>query len=206
MTFFLSKFLWHVFNPFNLILIFLIFSIILNYFNYNKFSKIIFLLLVVIFFITGVLPTGSYLMHLLEKKYHNEIILPENIDGIIILAGATNPFLTNEHNQISLNDSVERLTESIYVMKKFPDVKVYFAGGSGSLQYPSLSHSYVAKSFYKSLNVNIDKIYFDDRSRNTYENILFAKQKYNPKENEKWIIITSAFHQNRAINIGKKLD
>ena len=32
------------------------------------------------------------------------------------------------------------------------------------------------------------------------------KKKFNPNKNEKWILITSAFHLTRAINIGKKLD
>ena len=38
---------------------------------------------------------------------------------ILILGGATNPFMTNEYDQISLNDSVERLTESIYLFNKY---------------------------------------------------------------------------------------
>ena len=111
MTFYLSKFLWYLFNPFNCILFLLILSVILNFFKFLKFSKIILYFTFLLFFITGVLPTGSYLLYLLEKNYHNKINLPENVDGILILSGATNPFLTNEYDQISLNDSVERLTE-----------------------------------------------------------------------------------------------
>ena len=116
-------------------------------------------------------------MYLLEKDFHSKIYLPVNIDGILVLAGATNPYLTKEYNQISLNGSAERLTESIQLIKKYPKAKVFFAGGSGSLTHPDLSHSAVAKSFYESLDVDINKIYFENKSRNTYENILFAKKK-----------------------------
>jgi uncharacterized SAM-binding protein YcdF (DUF218 family) len=145
-------------------------------------------------------------MFLLEKNYHNKINLPENVDGILILSGATDPVLTEEYDQVSLNGSVERLTESILLIKKYPSAKVFFAGGLGSINRSDLSHSSVAKIFYKNLDVDIQRIYFEDKSRNTYENILFAKKKFNPNKNDKWILITSAFHLKRAINIGDKLN
>ena len=140
-----------------------------------------------------------------DTNYHNKIYLPENVDGILILSGATNPFLTKEYDQISLNDSVERLTESIQLIKKYPKAKVFFAGGSGYVKHPDLNHSDVAKKFYESLDVNTKNIFFDKKSRNTYENIVFAKKKFNPNKDEKWILVTSAFHLKRAISIGEKI-
>ena len=52
---------------------------------------------------------------------------------------------------ISLNGSSERLVESIVLMKKFPNAKVIFAGGSGSIKDTKLTHSDSAKIFYKNL-------------------------------------------------------
>ena len=205
MTFFLSKFLWFLFNPFNCILFLFFLSLVFNFFKFLKFSKIILYFTFLLFFIAGALPTGSYLLYLLEKNYHNKVNLPEKVEGIIILSGATSPFLTKEYDQIALNGSVERLTESIHLIKKYPKAKVFFAGGTGSIQYPDLSHSYVAKKFYKSLGVNIQNIYFDNKSRNTYENIFLAKKKFNPNKDEKWVLVTSAFHLKRAISVGEKL-
>ncbi len=184
----------------------MILSTVLNLLKLFNFSKIILYFTLFLFFITGVLPTGPYLFYLLEKNYHNKINLPENVNGILILSGATDPFLTKEYDQISLNGSAERLTESIELIKKYPKAKVFFAGGTAeSIQYPDLSHSYVAKKFYESLDVNTKNIFFDKKSRNTYENIVFAKKKFNPNINEKWILITSAFHLKRAISVGEKL-
>ncbi len=205
MTFFLSKFLWQVFNPFNSILFLLILSAVFNFFKFFKVSKIILNFTFLLFFITGVLPTGSYLLYMLEKNYHNKMNLPEDVDGILILSGATNPFLSKEYDQISLNGSVERLTESVQLIKKYPKAKVFFAGGSRFLQYPDLNHSAVAKKFFNSLDINVKNIYFENKSRNTYENIVFAKKKINPDKNEKWVLVTSAFHLKRAINVAEKL-
>ena len=205
MTFYLSKFLWYFFNPFNCIILLFFLSVILNFLKFLRLSKIILYFTFLLFFITGALPTGSYLLYLLEKNYHNKVNLPEKVEGILILSGATSPFLTKEYDQIALNGSVERLTESIQLIKKYPKAKVFFAGGTGSIQYPDLSHSDVAKKFYESLDVNTKNIFFDKKSRNTYENIVFAKKKFNPNINEKWILVTSAFHLKRAISVGEKL-
>ena len=206
MTFVLSKILWLFFNPFNLILIFLILGIIFNFLKFLNFSKIFFVTASLIFLIIGFLPSGSYLMYLLEKNYYNSNVLPDDLDGILIISGATAPYLTKEHGQISLNGSSERLFESIQLIKKYPNVKIVFAGGSGSLKNPNLTHAADAKFFFNSFGIDVKDIFFENNSRNTYENILFAKNLCNPKDHEKWIVVTSAFHLTRVINIAEKLD
>tara|TARA_Y100000588_G_scaffold381706_1_gene467840 strand:- start:237 stop:1019 length:783 start_codon:yes stop_codon:yes gene_type:complete len=206
MTFFLSKFLWFILNPFNLFIYFLILAFFFNYINFKKISKLIFSFTILFFIFSGILPTGSYLNYLLEKDFHDTIILPKKVDGILILSGASNPNLTKEYNKISLNDSAERLTESIILINKYPNAKIIFSGGSGSLNPDAIGHSYAVKLFFENLNINLKNIIFENKSRNTYENILFSKNKAKPQSNEIWIVITSAFHLKRTLNIAKKLE
>ena len=206
MTFYLSKFLWLIFNPFNLIIIIIIIGYFFNLFNYKILSKSLYIFVSFIFFISAILPTGSYLNYLLEKDFHSKNYLPEKIDGILILSGATNPYLTKEHNQINFNGSVERLTESISLIKKYPNAKIIFSGGSGSLKYPDLDHASVAKNFFSNMGVDSSKIYYEKKSHNTYENILFSKRIALPKINEKWLLVTSAFHLKRSLGVSEKLE
>ncbi len=51
------------------------------------------------------------------------------------------------------------------------------------------------------MNINIERITFENKSRNTYENIIFSKRIIEINKNENWIIITSASHMKRAILI-----
>ena len=150
------------------------------------------------------MPIGSYLIYNIEKEYHSYIKPPDQVDGILILGGATNPLLYNEYDQISLNGSSERLVESVFIIKKFDKAKVIFSGGSGILNSPNFDHAQVAKSFYKKIGIEIDKIIFEDNSRNTYENIIYSKKIANPKINENWLLITSASHMKRALLIADK--
>ena len=206
MSFYLSKVLWLIINPFN-ILIFLFFLTI--FFSILKKNKLTYFLLSfsLIFLVSfGIFPVGKYLIYKLEKNYHNSIILPDKVDGILILGGATNPFLSNEFNQINLSGSAERLVESITLIKKYTDAKIIFAGGSGDINHPKMDHARIAKQFFIQIGLDTNKMIFENKSRNTYENILFSKHIAKPKKNEKWIVITSAFHMNRAIFIGEKID
>ena len=121
---------------------------------------------------------------ILEKNYHTEANLPDNLEGILILSGATNPSMSLEHNQISLNGSVERLTESITLMNKYPDAKIIFSGGSGSINSNDSTHASIAKLFFKNMIQSSNRIIYENKSRNTYENILFSKDIANPVHDE----------------------
>jgi len=98
------------------------------------------------------------------------------------------------------------LVESITLIKKYKEAKVIFTGCSGSINKPKMDHARIAKQFFMQMGLDTDKIIFENKSRNTYENVLYSKNIAKPKKNEKWIVITSAFHMNRAIFIGEKND
>ena len=118
-------------------------------------------------------PVGNYIIHIIEKEYHLSTNIPENLDGILILGGATNALMFKEFNQISVNGAAERLIESVQVIKKFKNSKVIFSGGSGIINRPDLDHSQVAKSFYKKIGFKENRIIFENNSRNTFENIIY---------------------------------
>ena len=204
MSFYLSKILWLVLNPFNIFILFTIVTIFLYLISFKKTSITIFFINSLYLFIISVLPIGNYLIYKIEKDYHSQSSIPDRLDGILILGGATNPSMYKEFNEISVNGSAERLIESVSLIKKFNKSKVVFSGGSAIINRPDLGHSQVAKSFYKKMGLDESRIIFEDNSRNTYENILFSKNIAKPKKNENWLLITSASHMKRATLIGYK--
>ena len=204
MNFYLSKILWIFLNPFNLFIISIIFFFIFNY-SKKKIISYFFLIFITLYvFIVGCSPIGKYLLYSLEKNYHNSHHHSGTVDGILILGGATGPLLSREYELISLGESAERLYEAIILMKKNKNAKVIFSGGSGSLDFPELSHAKVAKQFFESFGMKKRNIIFDSKSRNTYENILYSKKIVKPQINENWLVITSAFHMRRALLLGEK--
>ena len=206
MSFYLSKIIWVLLNPFNIFVLFTILTIILYLVSFRKLSITIFFINSLYLILISFLPIGNYLIYKIEKEFHSNFIISEKLDGILILGGATNPLMYKEFNEISLNSSAERLIESVTIIKKFKNSKIIFSGGSGVINRPDLGHSQVARSFYKKIGIDESRIIFEDNSRNTYENILFSKKLANPKKNEKWLLITSASHMRRAMLIGSKIN
>ena len=204
MSFFLSKFLWYFINPFSLFIF--LFLIGLIFLVFKKHKKAFYILSLTFFslLLVSIFPIGKYAINVLEKDYHLENKYPNNVDGILILAGATDPYLSKEYNSIELNDSAERLLESVFLIQKYKNAKIIFSGGSGYLNYPNLDHAKIAKNFFNKMKIENKNIIYENKSRNTYENILFSKQIAKPQEDEKWLLVTSAFHMKRAILISKK--
>ena len=207
MMFYLSKIFWLIINPFNIILFLTFCGIVAHHlFPESITYKVIYFLLLMFFIISAVMPTGNFMVFQLEKNFHLQPIIPNQVDGILILAGATNPILSKEYNKINLNGSVERLTEAILLIRKYPRAKIIFSGGSGSIKNQKFTHAKVAKDFFEQFQIDTRKIIFESKSRNTYENILYSKEIANPTYNENWLLITSASHMTRSMNIAKKLD
>ena len=204
MSFYLSKILWLIVNPFNIFIFITLFTMFLYFINFRRLSLIIYLINSIFIALISFLPIGSYLTYIIEKEFHTNTKFPDQVDGILILGGATNPLLFKEFDQISLNGSAERLVESVMIIRKFEKAKVIFSGGSGIVNRSDLGHSQVAKLFYKKMGVDINKIFFEDKSRNTHENIIYSKKIAKPKKNENWLLITSAFHMKRALLIAEK--
>ena len=204
MSFYLSKILWLILNPFNIFILINFLIIILYVLSFRRLSITIFVINFLFLIIISILPIGNYLIYQIEKEYHSNNEIPESIDGILILGGATNVLMFREYGQISLNGSAERLVESVDIIRKHQNAKVVFSGGSAVLNRPDLGHSDVAKFFYKKMGLNTNRIIFENNSRNTFENILFSKEIIIPKKNEKWLLITSASHMKRAQLVAEK--
>ena len=203
MFFYLSKLFWIFFNPINLLVILLLIGIFFQLIK-KKIYKKIYQINLILFFLIVFFPTGTYLLWKLENTYPKQEIANIDIDGVLILGAGIDEFMTYEYKQMILNDRIERITESAKIIKKFPNAKIIYSGGNGTFSKPKLKSDEVANIFYKQLGVNTDRIIFENKSRNTYENILFSKQIAKPQEDEKWLLVTSAFHMKRAILISKK--
>ena len=89
----------------------------------------------------------------------------------------------------------------VFLIKKYKDAKIIFSGGSGDLNKNSLTHSEVAEKYYTQMEIGVERIIYEKKSRNTFENIIYSKEIAKFNNNENWIIITSASHMKRALLI-----
>ncbi len=120
-------------------------------------------------------------------------------DGIVILGGYTGSGIVAEsRNQFTASGAIERLLEGLYLHKSFPEKPIWITGFSGSLIPTGWSEAENTKAILDALQFTSDKIKFENRARNTYQNAIYTFEAAQPSPNQKWVLITSAAHMPRA--------
>ena len=200
MFFVLSKIVsFVIYPPHFIFLLILVYVISLRINLFEKLSRF-FLFIILSFIILGgsnFIP--SYLLWNLENKIN--LKLPEKVTGIILLGGSfDNTNKAFELNHTSLNNNSERVVESLYLLNKYPDAKLIMVANSGSLKPNGPSEASNASLFFKKFNIDESRLYIKPLANNTYqESVIISKYIANSVGN--WILITSASHMPRAVNL-----
>jgi uncharacterized SAM-binding protein YcdF (DUF218 family) len=180
---------------------------VLSWFNKTRMAGIkISTALLLILLLVEYSPVASWITAPLENRFAAIHNLPSHVDGLIVLGGAVDPSTTFIRKLPTLNSEAERMTEFVRLARLYPRAKLVFAGGSGnSTAPPAMSEADVARIFFSQQGLDPKRIIFESRSRNTYENVLFAKSIVHPRRNETWILISSAQDVPRCIAVFRKL-
>lgn len=193
---FLSKAVWAVLQPAHLLLLLFVAGWVLAMFEGTRrlglwLGGIATITLVLI----AVLPVSAMLLRTLENRFPSPEPLAQ-VDGIIVLGGGQNARVTVDRGHVALNDSAERLIEAAALMRRFPQAQVVFTGGNGP---PGLTEADMARRVLGEMGVDVERVIFEDRSRNTFENAVLTRALVEAAPGETWLLVTSAFHMPRAV-------
>ena len=122
----------------------------------------------------------------------------QQLTGIIVLGGSfDNKLMSQERNEVLLNSSAERLTKALEIYRKNQKLLILFSGFSSELKPHGWNESDMAKKFFLDQGVRIDNLIFENKSRNTFENISYSKDIIKNYIGT-WGLITSASHMPRS--------
>lgn len=204
MFFLLSKFLWFIVQPSHVILWLVIASAILLFSNRLRPARWLAAASVSVFLALGVTPVGYWLLQGLENSYSRPADLPP-VDGILILGGGNDTAILQSRGVYGSERAMARLVSGYALARRYPSAKVVFSGGSGELNDQSVSESVATQHILLALGLSPSRLILEGKSRNTWENMVFAKKLVQPKPRETWVLATSAFHMPRAMGIAQKL-
>ena len=115
------------------------------------------------------------------------------VNGILILGGG-------ESNST-------RLISGFALARQHPEAMVVYSGGSNRLV--GIQDAVVARrsqSMLLALGLSPARLIVEDRSRNTWENILYSRDLVKPKAGETWLLATSAVQLPRAMGVARRLE
>jgi uncharacterized SAM-binding protein YcdF (DUF218 family) len=204
MSFVHSKHLRNIVHPSNLLLLLLLNSLIGLWLGSIGWARCGLTLAIACLLLVTLLPLDRWLLAPLEDRFPELAEPPERVAGVIMLAGAVDLSVMVGRTNLAMNHAGERLTALIELGRRYPDAKLVYSGGAGSLVAPDVDIPREVRAFYQRLGFDAGRIQFESESRNTFENATFSKAMVQPAPGERWILVTSAGHMPRSVGIFRK--
>ena len=157
-------------------------------------------LFLILLLIVSVNVPGSLLLRPLETRFPVWRQTPTGqVVGIVIIGGfhldshvasALDSHVASEWSDIR-SGMAERIMETVRLSKLYPEAKILYSGGGAEAQ--------LGRKVLMRLGIERERIIIEDRSRNTAENARLSTIVAAPKQSEKWLLVTSAYHMPRAM-------
>jgi uncharacterized SAM-binding protein YcdF (DUF218 family) len=155
--------------------------------------------------VCGFSPLGNWLLYPLEQRFPPWDAARGVPDGIIILGGSIDPDLSAAHGRAALMHAADRMIAAAALARRYPNARIVFTGGNANLvSDDTAKEADYAMSLFESLGVPRERLTMERRSRNTQENAEFSKALVEPKDGERWLLVTSAYHMPRSVGLFRK--
>lgn len=204
MFFVLAKILGFFALPSNLVISVGLLGAVLVLTRYARFGMRLVLASLVLLAVLGLSPLGNALILPLENRFPPWQEQGGPPDGIVVLGGAFDTLVGPARDEISLNESAERVAVVAELARRFPNARIVFSGGSGRLVFRGATEATLATRLFDSFGISRSRFASEDQSRDTYENAQFSKEIAQPDASERWLLVTSAHHMPRAIGVFRK--
>jgi len=169
--------------------------------NSRKRAVIIIIFDIVLIYFLSIEPVKNLILSPLEN-YAEPVAdsLVKTADLVVVLGGGTIESSPEENGRGSLTgDAFKRAMYGLYIAEKY-NLPLLYSGGR-LFDTERQSESEVALKILARYSSGKIKLYGEDKSRTTFENAFYTKEKYNP---EKVVLVTSAYHMRRSVYAFKK--
>lgn len=206
MTHIFGKVFWFFATPSNLLLALAVLAVLLALFTGRRRWAGLALVLLVMLGVAGLSPLPNWVIQRLETRFpvweQGSGPAPA---GILVLGGGADAEASfTRARQIELNQAGDRILEMIALARRFPDAQIIFSGGAGELLGSGVPEADEIARKIEFYGLDPRRIRFENRSRNTWENALFTREMVQPKPDERWLLVTSAFHMPRSMGVFRK--
>jgi uncharacterized SAM-binding protein YcdF (DUF218 family) len=205
--YYLSKVAWFFATPSNLLVSLILLGLILACFRrLRAFGIALSLVFTLATIALGLLPIASYILLPLEERFPAFRDDGRPIDGIILLGGAVEASDSKARGSLVANESAERVLDTIQLAHRYPKARILISGGGGTVFGDGAAEAPIVAAYFKSIGIDPARILVEDRSRTTSENAVFSRELAKPREGERWLLVTSAWHMPRAVGVFEKAE
>jgi uncharacterized SAM-binding protein YcdF (DUF218 family) len=172
--------------------------------RFARLGRILVVASVVLLAICGFSPLGNWLLYPLEQRFPPWDAARGAPDGIIVLGASIDADISAARGTPIVRSAPDRIIAAAALAHRYPNARVVFSGGSANLLSNDAREADYASAVFESLGIAKSRLIMERRSRNTQENAEFSKALVAPKDGERWLLVTSAFHMPRSIGLFRK--
>ena len=204
MFFILSKTLGAMLLPTNLLIGVGVVGAVLLLTRFARVGRKLVITSVLLLVVCGLSPLGTLLLYPLEQRFPPWDTARGAPDGIIVLGASIEADLSAAHGTPVVRGAPDRIISAAALALRYPNAHVVFSGGSANVISNDAREADFAGAIFESLGVDKSRLIMERASRNTLENAEFCKALVKPKEGERWVLVTSAFHMPRSVGLFRK--
>jgi uncharacterized SAM-binding protein YcdF (DUF218 family) len=156
---------------------------------------------VLLLVVCGLSPLGNLLLYPLERRFPPWDAGRGAPDGIIVLGASIEADLSAAHGSPVVRSAPDRIIAAAALAHRYPNARIVFSGGSANLISNDAREADFAGAVFESLGIAKSRLIMERGSRNTLENAQFSKALVAPKDGERWLLVTSAFHMPRSVGL-----
>ncbi len=195
-----SKIAWFLLAPSHLLVWLVMATVALLCWGRMRAGRGLALVSAVLMVTLAVLPVGRWLLRPLEDQYPRPAVPPAKVDGILTLGGGLETDVLLARRAPGTAPSETRLVSTFELARRYPSARVVFSGGWGPY-----ADAKAAGYIFGQMGLDPRRLTLEDRSRNTFENLLFTQRLVRPRPGEVWLLATSAVQMPRAMAVARRL-
>jgi uncharacterized SAM-binding protein YcdF (DUF218 family) len=205
MFFPVSKIFWLIAEPATLLVLIASVGVALSFTPWARTGRKLAALAVLGLLIILFTPLGQALLQPLENRFPPPPADLPPPTGIIVLGGGLEEAKSEARGQTLLNDDGMRLIAGLQLARRYPTARLIFTGGSGNFLEHEPAEATGVQKFWLDLGGATDRMIFEAKSRNTWDNAVFTRDLVKPQYGDTWLLVTSAWHMPRSMGIFRRL-
>lgn len=206
MTFVISKVLWLVLAPGHLLVLLGLAGVLGLFLPWPRLRRAARWVLALVVFALAVLALvpGEVWLRPLENRFPQPSTLPGVVHGIVALGGGLSVHRSHERERPELNEAGDRLVALLELIRRYPEAKVIYSGGTAALLERDRREADAAGDFLHRMGIQSGRVILERQARNTRENVIRSKALAKPETGETWLLVTSAAHMPRAVGVFRR--
>lgn len=197
----LSELSWLLLQPSSLIVLAFLLSALTLVFGWLRAGRTLLFVALGGLLVPALLPLGPLLARPLEERLPMPTRLPESIDGILVLGGAVLWQVSEARGQLTLSGAGERVVAGAALARRFPGARLVFTGLYAETVPGEFSARWGPQRFFTGPEYAARPVLYVGAARSTFEDALLSLEASRPQAGETWLLVTSALHMPRAVEV-----